>query len=58
MLTELECLEGWLIKKKRADKVSYFGGDTKRWFKMQKLKVNYNVKNAIFTNCCVKINLK
>lgn len=36
-LVELEALEGWLIKKKR-DKNKFFGGDTKRWFKIQKIK--------------------
>lgn len=35
---ELEALEGWLIKKKRPDKTSFFGKDTKRWFKIQKIK--------------------
>ena len=42
MLIELESLEGWLLKKKRKDKNKLFGmlgEDTRRWFKIQKLKV-------------------
>ena len=38
-LVELEALEGWLIKKKSQGKAKFFGGDTKRWFKIQKIKV-------------------
>jgi len=37
-LVELEALEGWLIKKKRKEKTNFFGKDTKRWFKIQKIK--------------------
>lgn len=36
---DIESLEGWLVKKKRREKSSLFGSDTKRWFKVRKVEV-------------------
>lgn len=36
---DISVLEGWLIKKKTKEHgLKLFGSDTRRWFKMQKLK--------------------
>ena len=50
---DISVLEGWLIKKKTKEHgMKLFGSDTRRWFKMQKLKSVVSFSMLFFGVLC------